>query len=261
METKLRKKIETYTSFLKNLIPSRKFISETFNRIKKKILNECQRAVNYVKRASAAFTKYNIKTPFSKAEQCPTNEQPLIIKIDSKNKAYHMHGAAQYDSVVVDSDGEEKNTTNTGKVRPSNEELEGTYFVLYPSKLGIDSKKLKEAMKKEAQKTNDYDYYSDNCIDHILRPLQASGIHVDKGWISTPREMCQWCDKMCQDGKGYVLNKDEYEKLTNKTISKTKLLSLLSQNNNLISQGPSLKKRLNRSSVRPVSKKDYSKVA
>ena len=63
------------------------------------------------------------QTPFSKAEQCPTNEQPLIIKIDSKNKAYHMHGAAQYDGVVVDSDGEEKNTTNTGKVRPSNEEL------------------------------------------------------------------------------------------------------------------------------------------
>lgn len=175
------KKIKTYTSFLGNLIPSTNFISQTLNRIKNKITSDCKRIVNYVVRASSAFVKYNIKTPFSKAEQCPTNEPPLIIKIDSKGKFYHMHGASQYDGVVVDSDGEGKNTTNTGRVRPSNEELEGTYFVLYSSKLGIDSKKLKDAIKKEAQKTNDYDYYGNNCIDHVLQPLQAAGIPVDKG--------------------------------------------------------------------------------
>ena len=255
-------KMGLYASFLKNLVPSPKFIAQTLNRIKNKITNDCRRAINYVVRASSAFIGYQVKTPLSTAEQCPADEKPLIIKIDSKGKVHHMHGASQYDGVVVDSDGDGKNTTDTGRMRPSDEELEGTYFVLYPSKLGIDSRKLKEAMKKETQKTNDYDYYGNNCIDHILRPLQASGIQVDKGWISTPREMCQWCDKMCQDGRGYALDQKEYEKLLQKMSSQSHLLNRLNQSNESENNSAHLRKRLTRSSVNPVfNNKDLSNAA
>lgn len=207
----LWEKMKFYASFLWNLVPSPRFIKDTFGRVKNKIVSDCFKIVNYVVRTSSAFLGYKIKTPFSSAEQCPTDEKPLIIKIDSKGGTHHMHGAAQYDGVVVDSDGEGKNTTTTGNVRPSDEELNGTYFVLYPSKLGINPMALKKSMKQEAVKTNDYNYYANNCIDHILHPLQAAGIQVDKGWISTPREMCQWCDKMCQNGFWYVLNETEYK--------------------------------------------------
>lgn len=73
--------------------------------------------------------------------------------------------------------------------------------------------------------------------------------------------MCQWCDKMCADGRGYVLNKEEYEKLIDKMNSKVKLTTVLSQSKNSTPQKPLLKKRLACSSFRSVSKKDYSKVA
>ena len=253
-------KMKVYTSFLRNLIPSATFIKKTIERIENKIKNDCKRVFNYVVRAGSAFVGYKIKTPFSKANDCSLEEKPLIIKIDSKGKIHHMHGAAQYDGAVVDSDGEGKNTTNTGNVRPSDEELEGTYFVLYPSKLGINSKTLKEAMKKEGRKIDTYDYYANNCIDHILRPLQAAGIKVDKGWISTPREMCQWCDRMCQDGKGYVLDQEEYEKLIQKMGQKSQLLKRLNQSQKIETRSPLLRRRLARSSVKPVSRRNYSKV-
>lgn len=219
--------VQRWTKRIWNIIPSTKAvlkgITYCITRFKntligfKKDVIEAARLVKQGWKTLNAFSSYKIRTPYAKATDCSLQEKPIIIKIESIDKGKrHFHGGAVYNGIVVDSNGEGKNTTDNGKM-DTPEDTTASYFVLYPSRLGIDSKKLAQAMYAEAMKQNDYDFYLNNCIDHIIRPMKEAGAKLDFGQISTPKELCQWCDKMCfQENAGVVLNEAEYQNLLNR---------------------------------------------
>lgn len=219
--------VQRWTKRIWNIIPSTKAvlkgITYCITRFKntligfKKDVIEAARLVKQGWKTLNAFSSYKIRTPYAKATDCSLQEKPIIIKIESIDKGKrHFHGGAVYNGIVVDSNGEGKNTTDNGKM-DTPKDTTASYFVLYPSRLGIDSKKLAQAMYAEAMKQNDYDFYLNNCIDHIIRPMKEAGAKLDFGQISTPKELCQWCDKMCfQENAGVVLNEAEYQNLLNR---------------------------------------------
>ena len=208
-----------------NIIPSRQSLIKGIQFIGKKVLATFQKCFQTCKQTGkdiykrlknslTAFSSYQIKTPYAKANDCPLDELPIIIKVESLGKnGRFFHGAASYKDVVVDSNGEGKNTTKNAKMDDPEDTI-GVYFVLYPQKMGLDPQKLLAGMKEEAAKENDYDFYINNCIDHVIRPLKSAGAQIDFGEISTPKELCIWCDQMASQQKaGFVLNEEEYQKL------------------------------------------------
>lgn len=210
------KRIWNMIPSMKSLIKGGMFLAKKFLLTKwenlKKDVAELIDVVKRAKRTLKAFSPYQIKTPYGRAVDCSLKEHPIIIKIETLGeKGRCMHGASAYKGVVVDSDGEGRNTTDDGRMEEP-EDTVGQYFVLYPSRLGLDEDKLLQAMQQEAGKKNDYDFYINNCIDHVIRPLQVAGAQIDLGEVSTPKELCQWCDNMCQMQKaGYLLNETEYQ--------------------------------------------------
>lgn len=172
-----------------------------------------------------AFAVYKIKTPCAKAIDCPIAEKPLIVKVEALAAGKrHCHGGSSYDGIVIDSDGDGHNTTTTGKLDAPERNSTANYFVLYPSRLGLDTKVLRHAMQEEADKKNDYDFYVNNCIDHVIRPLQKAGADIDFGRVSTPQELCIWCDNLChKQNAGFYLNEAEYLALM-KRIDKEKAM-------------------------------------
>lgn len=227
--------VQRWTKRIWNMIPSAKAvikgITYCITRFKntalgfKKDVIEAARLVKQGWKTLNAFSSYKIKTPYAIATDCTLQEKPIIVKIESIDKGKrHFHGGVVYNGIVIDSNGEGNNTTDNGKMDIP-EDTTASYFVLYPSKLGIDGEKLTHAMQTEALKKNDYDFYLNNCIDHIIRPMKEAGAKLDFGEVSTPKELCQWCDKMCfQENAGVVLNETEYQQLlkrldTEKTIS------------------------------------------
>lgn len=201
---------------------TKKFLVRRWENVQKDIADVID-ILKRTKRTLEAFSPHQIKTSPAKAIDCPLNECPIIIKIETLgDKGRCMHGAAAYKGIIVDSDGEGHNTTDDGRMEEP-EDTNGQYFVIYPSRLGIDEEKLLQAMKQEAAKTGDYDFYTNNCIDHVIRPLQAAGVQIDLGEVSTPKELCQWCDNICCTQKaGYLLNEEEYQSFLNRIEEQNK---------------------------------------
>ena len=238
--TEQEKPLQRWVKRIWNVVPSRKAVwgavkycvKNFMKKTRNAVMDDCKSIAGFVKRCCqtlGAFSTYNIQTPEAKATDCPLDEMPIIVKIESiGGKGRHFHGAMAYGDVAIDSNGAGQNGPKDGKMEAP-VDTKGSYFVLYPSRLGIDSKKLAQAMYAEAMKQNDYDFYLNNCIDHIIRPMKEAGAKLDFGQISTPKELCQWCDKMCfQENAGVVLNEAEYQNLLNrldmeKTIPATDL--------------------------------------
>ena len=108
----------------------------------------------------------------------------------------------------------------------------------------------KQSLKGAADENTSFahDFYINNCINHVIRPLQQAGAKIDFGEIATPKELCIWCDSVCLNGAGFCLNETEYQKLLtqldakehNKQIieklyafSKLKNISLITLNDEL----------------------------
>lgn len=223
--TEQEKPLQRWVKRIWNVVPSRKAVwgavkycvKNFMKKTRNAVMDDCKSIAGFVKRCCqtlGAFSTYNIQTPEAKATDCPLDEMPIIVKIESiGGKGRHFHGAMAYGDVAVDSNGAGQNGPKDGKMEAP-VDTKGSYFVLYPSRLGLDKDKLLAAMKVEASKTNDYDFWIDNCIDHVIRPLKKAGANIDFGEVSTPKELCKWCDKSCMDKKaGYVLNEEEYKKL------------------------------------------------
>jgi hypothetical protein len=223
-ETKINNIPESFFSRWKkrllNFIPSSKAVKKGLSFCWNKLFNNKDKKNSPIKdllartwRTLNSFSGYRIKTPETTAEKCSVEEKPIIFKIESNSdKKRHFHGGAYYDGIAVDSNGRGDNKTPNGKLTKP-DDMHPTYFVLYPSKLGIDANKFKMALKAESIKENDYDLYVNNCIDHVTRPLKEAGASLDFGEIATPRELCAWCDQMCVEKKGMRLNENEYKKL------------------------------------------------
>lgn len=199
---------------------TKKFLANTKNGLK----NDFTELKDFLKKSWKtlnAFTPYDIQSKTAKATHCPLHEKPIIIKIESnKRKNKHFHGGAYYDGIAIDSDGRGNNATPTGTL-DAPVDTTANYFVLYPSKLGISPTQLKNAFKTEASKSGDYDFYLNNCINHVIRPLKKCGIDLNFGEIATPKELCTWCDEQCMKNAGFYLNETEYQKLlTNITAQK-----------------------------------------
>lgn len=215
---------ERWQKRLWNFIPSMKAIGKGITFCFKKFaqnlknkdssfLKELMDCFKRIKRTINAFSKYEFSSNESKASDCFLDEKPIIIKIESNSlKNRHFHGGSYYDGIAVDSDGRGNNGTPDGKMEDP-VDTTATYFILYPSQVGLDSQKLKEAMIEEAQKENDYDFYTNNCINHVIRPLCIAGAKLDFGEIATPRELCMWCDNLCAHNFGFRLSETEYKKL------------------------------------------------
>lgn len=223
--TEQEKPLQRWVKRIWNVVPSRKAVwgavkycvKNFMKKTRNAVMDDCKSIAGFVKRCCqtlGAFSTYNIQTPEAKATDCPLDEMPIIVKIESiGGKGRHFHGAMAYADVAIDSNGAGQNGPKDGKMEAP-VDTKGSYFVLYPSRLGLDKDKLLSAMKVEASKTNDYDFWIDNCIDHVIRPLKKAGANIDFGEVSTPKELCKWCDKSCMDKKaGYVLNEEEYKKL------------------------------------------------
>lgn len=219
------KPLQRWVKRIWNVVPSRKAVWGAIKYCAKNFLKKTRNAIiedvknigSFVKRCCktlGAFSTYNIQTPLAKATDCPLDEMPLIVKIESiGGKGRHFHGGMAYNDVAIDSNGAGQNAPKDGKMEAP-VDTQGSYFVLYPSKLGLDKEKLLSAMKVEAGKTNDYDFWIDNCIDHVIRPLKAAGADIDFGEVSTPKELCKWCDNACVNkNAGFVLNEEEYNQL------------------------------------------------
>ena len=205
-----------------NFIPSVKAVTKGVKYVFKKFVtqtkkginpNEIKQLVKSIFKTLTAFASYPIKSVQKTANHCPLDEKPMIIKIESNaSQNRHFHGGAYYDGIAVDSNGRGNNGTPDGKMEAP-VDTKATYFILYPSKLGLDTKKLKQAFQIESQKQGDYDFYINNCINHVIRPLQQAGAKIDFGEIATPKELCIWCDSVCLNGAGFCLNETEYQKL------------------------------------------------
>ena len=167
-----------------------------------------------VRKLAQSFSPYVPQTAFSSSmKDYPGSDLPLVIKIEAYKNQRHLHGASQYGDVFVESDGK-VNTTNLEKfIEPIEGMTAPLFFIMSPKKLGLDPAKLNHAMKTEAAKVGDYDFYADNCIDHVVRPMKKAGAHLDFGYISTPKELAQWCDEQCKNGNGILVDLETYKKI------------------------------------------------
>ena len=170
--TEQEKPFQRWVKRIWNVVPSRKAVwgavkycvKNFMKKTRNAVVDDCKNIAGFVKRCCqtlGAFSTYEIKTPQSNANDCPLDEMPMIIKIESiGGKGRHFHGAMAYGEVAVDSNGAGQNGPKDGKMEAP-VDTKGSYFVLYPSRLGLDKDKLLSAMKVEAAKTNDYDFWID----------------------------------------------------------------------------------------------------
>ena len=174
-----------------------------------KLNNACVR----VGRLATTFDGHPISVKESPLSDYPAQDKPIIIQINSfKTLAggrSQVHARSAYDGVVINSNGTDSNTYHetlqNGKV------LTSEIFVLSPQKMGLDPKVLRSSMVMESQKRNDYRFFSDNCVDHIIRPLQQAGSKINLGLVSTPRDLSEFCEQAVRSGQGIRISPDEYE--------------------------------------------------
>jgi len=240
---------------IKNLIPKTSTIMHA-------ISVQTARWISKVRGLVQSFSPYLPKTPFSTSmKEYPGSDTPLVIKIESYKNQRHFHGAAQYKDVFIDS-GNDQNTTNQEDfIKPLAGKTAPMFFIMSPEKLGLNTSILKQAMQIEAEKKGDYDYYANNCIDHIIRPLKKAGAHIDFGYVSTPKELAKWCDQQCQKGNGILVDLETYKKILaaqkNNTESAKKNLKIDRNNqilNKLLNQEAGRSKK-----VVPTSSSQHSK--
>jgi len=198
---------ERWLRRIRNFIPKGSTLLRVISKHTKSFVHKMRRLVQ-------SFSPYVPQVPFSSSmSDYPNSDMPLVIKIESYKNQRHLHGAAQYGDVIVESDGRINTTDQENFIKPIENMTAPMFFIMSPEKLGLDPVILRKTMQEEAAKTGDYDFYADNCIDHVVRPLQRAGAHIDFGCIATPKELAQWCDQQCQQGNGILVDLETYKKI------------------------------------------------
>lgn len=167
-----------------------------------------------VVRLGTTFDGHPITVKEKPIAEYPGNDKPLIIQINSLKILAHTraqgHARSAYDGVVINSDSLGHNTSKEGVL--NGKVLTSEVFMLSPEKMGLNSKVLRTAMLTESQKLNDYNFFLDNCVDHVIRPLQKAGSSINLGRVSTPRELSAFCENAVRLGQGIRISPEDYAK-------------------------------------------------
>ena len=201
------KRLAIWLRRIKNLIPRPSTVARA-------ISLQTSRWISKLRRLVYSFSPYLPQTPFSTSmDGYPGTDMPLVVKIESYKNQRHFHGGAQYGDIIIDSDNETNTTDQENFIQPLAGKTSPIFFIMSPEKLGLNAAKLTQAMQSETLKKGDYDYYADNCIDHVIRPIKKAGARIDFGCVSTPKELAQWCDQQCQKGNGILVDLETYKKI------------------------------------------------
>ena len=170
-----------------------------------------------VGRLLTTFDGRPITAKKSSLSEYPATDKPLVIHIwgikTPREGVYgQFHGCASYDGVVINSNGFRDNTGSIEGTVRNNAIIESQVFVLSPEKMGLSPEVLKKNMIVESRKKKDYNLFADNCVDHLVRPMQAAGSDINFGMIATPRELSEWCEKAVNSGKGVLISAEEYQR-------------------------------------------------
>ena len=163
-------------------------------------------------KALTSFWPHGLEVPISRLNRYPGRDTPLIVQIWSGKSLgglfSDIHGQCHYKNVSVCSDG--IGTNNRIGIRPNNRFFTTKIFLLSPHLIGLNQTILYQEMKKESSAINDYDLSRNNCIDHIIRPLQKAGAEFDFGIISTPKRLSEFCEQMVKQNKGVLISPKAY---------------------------------------------------
>lgn len=164
-------------------------------------------------KALKSFWPRKLAVPEAQLSQYPSRDTPLVVQIWSgklpQNHFSDLHGQAHYDGISVCSDGIGGNS-RVG-IRPDNRFFTTKIFLLSPQLMGLNKQILSEEMKQESQKVNDYDLSQNNCIDHVIRPMQKAGLRFDFGPVATPKRLSEFCEQMVKEGKGILIQPKTYD--------------------------------------------------
>ena len=162
--------------------------------------------------ALRSFLPHPLTISTGRLNQYPGRDTPLIIQIWSLKVSdllfSDFHGQAHYKGLSVCSDGLGRN--NRVGIRPDNRLVTTKVFFLSPQLMGINGVILYKEMLKESRKMRDYDLSQNNCIDHLIRPIQKAGMMLDFGSVSTPRRLSDFCEQMVKEGKGVLISPKKY---------------------------------------------------
>jgi len=176
-------------------------------------LNKLNDACVRVGRLATTFDSRPVGVKESPLSDYPAQDKPLVIQINSFKTLVggrsQLHARSSYDGVVINSNGVGSNTAAEGLL--NGQVLTSEIFVLSPQKMGLNPKVLRSSMVTESQKTNDYQFFSNNCVDHVIRPLQQAGSQINLGLISTPRDLSEFCERAVKSGQGIRISPNEYE--------------------------------------------------
>lgn len=178
------------------------------------LLKTLSEACHRTGRLAQTFDGHPLTTKESPLSDYPATDMPLVIQINSikgiAGTRAQFHARSAYTGVVINSNGL---GSNTGREDVMNGRiLTSEIFVLSPQKMGLNPAILRKAMLAESRKNNDYRFFSNNCVDHVIRPIQQAGSKINLGMISTPRELSAFCEQAVKSGQGIRISPNEYAK-------------------------------------------------